>query len=280
MNDDDLRRLLLNSLSDRRMPEDARARLFSRLRRRPWRWAAGAVAAAAVVVVAGASFLLRPGPALPAKVRVAFDHHVQSDVKEHAISSATALEVSERVRDAIGREVQVPGLQDAGFPQRQGGRCSATGDAHVIYQNSWNRLSCFIFEADALPDVGERIADRGVEGTVFRRGHTSGVAVREGGVVKLWVADLRPEQVAAIAFDAEQKRYQLKTAVFAVTSEANRRPVETILAGTPGVEQVQRAPDKAECVVLYDPRRISREEMAAVLIRSDMDVTPMGGGND
>jgi hypothetical protein len=199
---------------------------------------------------------------------------------EHAISSATAVEVSERVRDAIGREVQLPGLQDAGFPQRQAGRCSATGNAaHVVYQNSWNKLSCFIFEADALRAGGERIADRGVEGTVFRRGHTSGVAVREGGIVKLWVADLRPEQVAAIAFDAEQKRYQVKTAVFAVGTEANVRPVQTILTSTPGVEHVHLASDKGECVVRYDPRRVSPEEIAAVLIRSDMDVTPMGGGD-
>lgn len=280
MNDDELRRLLQNALSGRRLAEPLRSRILARIGgRRPLRWLAAGLVAAALLVAVGVVGLQHPR-GLPPAIETAFRGHEQGKVEEHGVASDTAREITQKIKDATGREIQLPGLRDAGFGQLKAHRCEVTGTAHVIYANSWNKLSCFIFEADHFPLTGgDRFKEGAVDGFSFRKGSLSAVAVREGGIVKLWVSDLKPEQLALIAVDAEQKRYQLKTTVLTAVNEAIFRPMGAMVMGINGVEDVELEPSKRQASVRFDPRRVSAEEIVAVLALSDMDVhwTPEEG---
>ncbi len=272
MNDDELKRLLQNALAGRRLSDRARARLLGRLRRRPWLIAAAGVAAAALLAAALVP-VLRPH-ALPAAIETSFRGHELGKVDKHGVASDTAKEIRQKIKDATGREIQFPGLRDAGFPQLEAHCCAETGTAHVIYANSWNKLSCFIFEAEKFPfGGGDRLKEAGVDGTSYRKGSMTAVAVREGGIVKLWVSDLRPEQLVAIAVDAEQKRYQLKTTVLTATSEAILKPLAAAIMGISGVEDVETEPSKMQTNVRFDPRRVSTGDIVAYLALNDMDVS-------
>ncbi len=276
MNDDELKRLLQNSLAGRRAPDEVKARVLGRLRRPPvLGLALAGVAAAAVVLVAGAAarVLFKPAPGLPEHVQQAFTQHAFSDVKEHAIVSATIRDITATLREVTGREVQLPGLRDAGFTQLEAHHCEGTRTAHVVFQNSWNKLSCFIYEAEKFPlERGERLAQSSGEAYVFTDGQTSGVAVREGGIVKFWVSDLRSQQVAAIAIDAEQKRYTLRTTVLAAETPVVFGPMGDLLTAMPGVEDVQVVQEESECHIRFDPRRVTTDEILRVFQQHDFEV--------
>jgi hypothetical protein len=276
MNDDELRRFLQNALGGRRMPDDARDRILSG-RRRPsaiLRWASFA-SAAALLVAAAAWVLVRSRASLPSAVEVAFEGHARSEAYRHAVASSTPREIASTLSDATGRAVELPALRDHGFVQLEAHRCADTGTAHVIYANSWLKLSCFLYEAAQFPRAaGERLANQLVDGTTFVKGKTSAVAIREGGVVKLWVSDLRLEQLAAIAVDAEQKRYQMATTVLSIPDDATARPMGAVLSGMPGVEEVQVEEERREFHVKYDPRSLTLDEIVAVLQTSGIEASP------
>lgn len=273
MTDDELKRLLQNGLGSRRLSDGQRARLLSRLQgRRPW---AGIAAIAAVALLAVGALVLAPRPsALPAVIETVFRGHEQGKVEKHAVASDTVKEITQKIKDATNREIQLPGLRDAGFGQLEAHGCAETGTAHVIYANSWNKLSCFIFEADRFPlRGGKSLNDRGVEGYSFQKGSMTAIAVKEGGIVKVWVSDLRTDQLTAIAVDAEQKRYQLKTTVLTASNEAIFKPMGAAVMGITGVEDVEMEPSKHQANVRFDPRRVTAEEIVAKLALSDMDVS-------
>ncbi len=273
MNDDDLRRMLRDVLVDRRAPEDVKARLVARLRRRPAGWMAAAAAAAAVLAALGVLALGGRGSP-PAAVAAAMELHLRSDASGHAASAATSREVSGIVGDVLDRDVELPGLRDAGLAALEVHRCAPTGAAHVIYANSWLKLSCFILPADRVPlSGGARLSQGAVEGTLYTKGRAAALAVRDGGLMKLWVADLRPEQLAAIAFDAESKRGRLKTAVLRMPGEAVR-PAGAILMNTPGVEDCRAEPAGEQVSVVFDHRRVSVDEIAAVLVLNGIQALP------
>jgi len=273
MNDDELKRLLQNALEGRRLPDAQRSRILDRMRgRRRVNRAVLSLAAAVLVVVAGALILARHSE-LPPAIEAAFLGHEQGKVDEHGVASDTSREITQKIKDATGRDMQLPGLRDAGFGQLKAHRCAVTGTAHVIYANSWNKLSCFIFEADRFPlSGGDRLKDGAIDAYSFRKGSLTAVAVREGGIVKLWVSDLKPAQLASIAVDAEQKRYQLKTTVLTAFNEAIFKPMGAALMGINGVEDVEMERSKMQASVRFDPRRVSAEEIVAVLALSDMEV--------
>src|SRR5438045_3255904 len=119
-------------------------------------------------------------------------------------------------------------------------RCEATGWAHVIYANSWLKVSCFILDSDALDLTGgTALTVPGIDAHSFAREQFSVVAIRESGLAKIWVADLRPEHLASIAVDAEQKRHQLQTTVLSVTDRGMTRQVGAMLQSIPSVEDTQ-----------------------------------------
>ena len=277
MNDDEMRRLLQNALGGRVLPEGLRSRLIGRFRGRlPWRGAVAVAAAglAAALLVAVGVTVFPARPALPAAIETAFLGHEQGKVEEHGVASDTSREITQKIKDATGREILLPGLRDAGFGQLKAHRCAVTGTAHVIYANSWTKLSCFIFDAAKFPLTGgERLREGSVDGFSFRKGSLTAVAVREGGIVKLWVSELKPEQLASIAVDAEQKRYQLKTTVLTALNEAIFRPMGAAVMGINGVEDVEMEPSTRQASVRFDPRRVSAAEIVAVLALNDMDVT-------
>ncbi len=274
MKDEDLKRLLRNSLEGRRAPADARARILSGFRRRlDRRWLPSAAVAASLLVAA----LLAPAlsapfageAALPRTLAQAFDLHSQSGVDRHASQAATRHESAQVILDAIGRPVELPGLRDAGYWQLEAHRCD--GMAHVIYANSWKKLSCFILDAaGAMFQGGRRLADPTVEGSLFTKGETSIVAIREGGVLKIWVSALPPRDLEFIAVDAEHKRYQfMKLPLMA--DVVDPRPMGAVLMGIPGVEDVQLLPDRQRAVVRYDHRRVTGEEIEATLAVNGID---------
>src|SRR6185295_1181053 len=144
MNDEELRKLLQNSLAGRRAPSEVRERIVSALRPRRRLWiaavSAGLAAAAAVVV---AILLALPRPAKPnPTIERAIDLHVQipRGMLGHGASSATPREITETVSQANGRDIEVPGLRDGGFTQLQAHCCQETGWAHVVYANSWLKV--------------------------------------------------------------------------------------------------------------------------------------------
>ena len=278
MNDDDLRKLLRNSLGGRQTPAEVRERLLQVLRPRS-RWALGSLAAA-VLLACGASLLVlsreaRPNPSIAR----AIEQHMQSRVHGHAASTFTPREVAQTVSEVSGREIPIPGLRDGGFTQMEAHRCEATGWAHVVYANSWLKVSCFILDAGQL-DVagGVRVAEPGIDAYTFSQGTFWAVAVREVGLAKIWVADLRPEHLVSIAIDAEQKRHQLQTTVLSLSDRGVAKQMGAMLQSTPGIEDFQVEPTKPEAVVKFDRRRVTLDEISALLATNGFAVIPHDGG--
>lgn len=276
MNDDELRKLLRHSLAGRQAPAEVRERILQvlRPRRRILAWAAAA--AAVVLAIGAAAFLSSPRAAKPnATIARAIEQHMQSPVYGHAASTATPREVAQTVSEASGRDIHLPGMRDGGFTQMQAHRCEATGWAHVVYANSWLKVSCFILDAGQL-DVagGARLDEPGIEAYTFANQTFSAVAVRESGLAKIWVGDLRPEHLASIAVDAEQKRHQLQTTVLSVADKGIGKQLGAMLQSTPGVEDVHLEPAKQEAVVRFDRRRVTLDEIAALLVTNGFAASP------
>src|SRR5207302_8353926 len=121
----------------------------------------------------------------------AIEQHIESPVFGHASSSATPREVAQTVSEASGREVHMPGLRDGGFTQMQAHRCEATGWSHVVYANSWLKVSCFILDADGLDlSGGTVLAVPGIDAHSFVQDRYAVVAVRESGLAKALEARL------------------------------------------------------------------------------------------
>jgi hypothetical protein len=276
MNDDELRKMLQNALAGRRAPTEVRERILSALRPRR-RVVLYVAAAAAAILVAAGVLVLRPRPAerLSPTVARAVEQHIQSPVFGHAAASATPREIAQTVSEASGRDIQMPGLRDGGFTQIQAHRCEATGWAHVIYANSWLKVSCFIMDSEGLDLAGgSALALPGIDARSYVRDQVSVVAVRECGLAKIWVADLRPEQLATIAVDAEQKRHQLQTTVLSVTDRAMARQVGAMLQSIPSVEDAQVDTTRQEATVKFDRRRVTVEEIYALLATNGFGASP------
>ena len=102
------------------------------------------------------------------------------------------------------------------------------------------------------------------------------MAIREGGLTKLWVADLRPEQLVKIAVDAEQKRHLVQKTVFRVPHHpCVARPMEAILLKTPGIEHVTLNEKTEQAQIWYDKRRVSLDQITAMLILNGIEAHPM-----
>ena len=273
MNDDELRKLLRNSLGGRAAPAQVRERLLQVLRRRP-RWPLWAAAAGVLLGMGALLGMPRAVPPNPTIAR-AIEQHIQSPVYGHAASTATPREVAQTVSEVSGRDIHIPGLRDGGFTQMQAHCCEATGWAHVIYANSWLKVSCFILDAGQL-DVtgGARISEPGIEAYTFSHQTFSAVAVRESGLAKIWVGDLRPQQLVSIAVDAEQKRHQLQTTVLSVSDRGVAKQMGAMLQSTPGIEDFQVEPTRQEAVVRFDRRRVTLDEIAALLVTNGFAASP------
>lgn len=277
MNDDDLRRLLRNSLTNRRAPEGAweRARAAlagrSRLRLRP---IFGLAAAVALLVVGAAGTWRRAAPepsGLPDVIAAAMERHEDSDAPGHGVQALSPREMAARMQETSGFSIELPGLRDAGFDALEQHRCQGSDWNHVIYKNSWTRLSCFVL-ADARLELtgGDRSVEDGVERVLYTRGETAAVAVRHGKVVKVWVSDLRPRQLARIAVDVELKRNTMMTVVISGVEAQIARAFETLIRSIPGVEDVRVDAAKREGYVMFDPRRVSDAEIGAVAVLNGM----------
>jgi hypothetical protein len=279
MNDDALRRLLRNSLLGRRTPADHRERLLARLTGAPRRPLALTLAAAAAILTAAALKLAFPRTpeAVPAPVKV--PAAIAAAVEQHVGTSETITkapplaprELIEQVREQSGFVVDLPGLRDAGYEAREVHRCLDKGFAHVIYANTWSKLSCFLFEEGRLSglEAGEALADGA--GRQFTVGDVSAVAVKDGSIVKVWISELRPGQLGAIALDAERKRDALQTTVLAGVKGADPRAVETLLQGIHGVEFVSMGASSRKVVIQYDGRQVSEEAIGAVASMNGLD---------
>jgi hypothetical protein len=282
MNDEEMRRLLQNSLSGRRAPTEVRERIVSALRPRRRLWIASSAAAVIAVAVALGALLspTRATVRFNPVIERAIEQHIQSPVFGHAASSATPREVAQTVSEASGRDIQIPGLRDGGFTQMQAHRCEATGWAHVIYANSWLKVSCFLLDADALDlSGGTPLAVAGVDAYSFAQDRYSVVAVRESGLAKIWVADLRSQQLSSIAVDAELKRHQLQTTVLSVIDHGMAKQVGAMLQNFPGIEDYQMEISKQEAYVKYDRRRVTPEEIYALLATNAFAASPRDWDN-
>lgn len=279
MNDDELRKLLRHSLEGRRAPAQVRERILQILRPRRLRVLAWA-AAAAVLMAAGAALALLPRPArLNGTISRAIEQHMQSPVYGHAASTATPREIAQTVSEVSGRDIHLPGLRDGGFTQMQAHRCESTGWAHVLYANSWLKVSCFVLDARQLDVAGGVPVDLpGIDAYTFVQESFSAVAVRESGLAKIWVGDLRPEQLASIAVDAEQKRHQLQTTVLSVADKGIARQLGAMLQSTPGIEDYHLEPTKQEAVVKFDRRRLTLDEIAALIVTNGFAASPVEWG--
>lgn len=281
MNDEELRKLLQNSLSGRRAPTEVRERIVGALRPRRRLWIASAAAAALVVAVAVGT-VLTPSRAVRFNpvIERAIEQHMQSPVFGHAASSATPREVAQTVSEASGRDIQIPGLRDGGFTQMQAHRCEATGWAHVIYANSWLKVSCFLLDSEGLDlSGGTPLAIPGIDAYSFAQDRFAVVAVRESGLAKLWVGDLRVQHLASIAVDAELKRHQLQTTVLSVIDHGMAKQVGAMLQSIPGVEDIHMEPSKQEAYVKFDRRRVTPEEIYALLATNAFVASPRDWDN-
>lgn len=255
MNDDGLRRLLRNSLLGRKAPAGLWERVSSRLSGAPRRpLALTLLALAAILFAAGLKLALRStpdapaAPELPAWIAAAVEQHRGLDGSYAKMPSLASREISERVKEQSGEFVDLPGLREAGFEPREVHRCLEKGFAHVIYANTWSRLSCFLFEEGQAPPANVRH---------FSSGDISVVAVKDGAHLKLWVSELRSSQLAAIALYAETQRDRIKTTDLDVVKGPSPRTVETVLMGMPGVHDV-RVEAKKVCVE-FDERQTSED---------------------
>lgn len=274
MNDEELRKLLQNSLAGRRTPAEVRERIVSALRPRRRFWFASVMAAGVALAVTVALAAPRAAKVNPVIDR-AIEQHIQSPVIGHAATSATVREVAQTVSEASGREIQMPGLRDGGFTQMQAHRCEVTSWAHVIYANSWLKVSCFLLESDSLDlSGGTPLAVPGIDAYSFARDRFTVVAVRESGLAKIWVGDLRVQHLASIAVDAELKRHQLQTTVLSVNDRGMTKQVGAMLQSIPGVEDIQMEPSKLEAYVKFDRRRVTPEEIYALLVTNSFGASP------
>jgi len=280
MNDEELRKLLQNSLGGRRAPAEVRERILHGLHpRRRLRLVLAAAAAAALVATVLAFLTTARTPRPNATIARAIDQHMKSTVFGHAASTATPREVAQTVSEASGREIHMSALRDGGFTQMQAHRCEATGWSHVVYANTWLKVSCFILDAGALDlSGGVPLGEPGIDAYAFSQDDFSVVAVRESGLAKIWVADLRPEHLASIAVDSEQKRHQLQSTVFSVADHGSAKRMGAMLQSTPGVEDFQVEPSNLEAVVKYDRRRVTLEEIAALLVTNGFSASPREWG--
>lgn len=261
MNDESLRRLLRNSLLGRKAPEGLWARVSARLRGAPRRpLALTLAAAAAILAAAGLKLALRPSadvpapaPAaavpLPAWIAAAVEQHRGLDGSYTKMPPLAPRELTERVKDQSGQFVDLPGLREAGFEPREVHRCLEKGFAHVIYANTWSKLSCFLFEEEKARLGGAQ---------AFTSGEVSVVAVKDGPYLKLWVAELRSSQLSAIALDAEQRRDRMQTTELNVVKGPAPRAVEALLLGMQGVNDVRIEAGKKVCVE-YDAQQTSED---------------------
>lgn len=241
MNDDALKRLLRNSLLGRRAPSGLWDRVSARLSGAPRRpLALTLFAFAAILTAAGLKLALRSTPELPvppvlveaaqmpAWMAAAVEQHRGLDSSYTKMPPLTTRELTERVRDQSKEIVDLPSLREAGFEPREAHSCLEMGFAHVIYANTWSKLSCFVFHEDKAPMSGVR---------QFTSNEFSVIAVDDGPHLKLWVSDLRPSQIAAIARDAQEKKNRMETTELKLVSAP--RIVETVLMGMPGVTDVR-----------------------------------------
>jgi hypothetical protein len=270
MNDDSLRRLLRNSLLGRRAPPGLRERVRARHAAAPRRPQALTLAAAAAILTAAALKMAFPRAApavpaaapLPAAIVAAVDQHVGTSDSITKVPPLAPWELIEQLRDQSGFVVDLPGLRDAGYEPREVHRCLEKGFAHVIYANTWSKLSCFLFEEGRTSiDGGDSLP--GGTGSVFTVGDMSAVVVKDGTFIKVWVSELRSSHLAAIALDAERKRDSMKTTVLAGVKGADPRAVQTLLQGIPGVEFVTVGTSNHEVVVQFDERQVSPEAIGA-----------------
>lgn len=280
MNDEELRKLLQNSLAGRRAPSEVRERILSTLRPRRRLWLAVAASVAILVAAAALSTKLKRPDAVNPTIARAIEQHLQSPIFGHAAASATPREVAQMVSEVRGCEIQMPGLRDGGFTQMQVHRCEETGWAHVIYANSWLKVSCFILDPDGF-DIsgGDAIAVPGIDARSFVQDRYSVVAVRECGLAKIWVADLRPEHLASIAVDAQQKPNQLQTTVISVPDKGMTRQVGAWLQSIPSVEDAQVDSTRQEATVKFDRRRVTVEEIYALLATNGFSASPRDWGH-
>lgn len=274
MNDDELRKLLQNSLGGRRAPTEVRESIVNALRPRR-RLRLAAAAAAALVAIAAVAILLAPRQApLNVTIARAIDLHMESPVG-HPSDSDTPREVAQMVSEASGHDIQMPGLRDGGFTRMKAHRCEATGWAHVVYGNSWLKVSCFLLDATGLDfSSGIPMAAPGVDAHSFTKDGLSVVAILDGSLAKIWVADLKPGNLAAIAVDAEQKRHQLQTTALALNDRFIAKQLGVLCSIAPGVEEIQVEPSKQEAYVKFDRRRVTLEEIAALLATNGFAASP------
>ena len=269
MNDDALRRLLRNSLQGRRAPAGLAERVIARLSAAPRRPLALTLAAAAAILTAAALKMAYPrsdaAPAapVPASVAAAVEQHKGTSDVFCKVPALAPRELLEKVREESGFFVDLPGLRDAGYEPREVHRCLEKGFAHVIYANSWSKLSCFLFEEGlAAIEGGEALPD--AAGRVFTVGDVSAVVVKDGSLVKVWVSELKSAHLASIAMDAEHKRDSMKTTVLAGVKGKDARTVEAVLRGIRGVEYVTVEPSKSEAYVQFDERQVSPDVIGAL----------------
>jgi hypothetical protein len=281
MNDEELRKLLQNSLSGRHAPTEVRERIVSALRPRRRLWIASAAAAALLLAVGIGALLTSPRAVrFNPVIERAIEQHIQTSVFGHAATSATPREVAQTVSEASGRDIQIPGLRDGGFTQMQAHRCEGTGWAHVIYANSWLKVSCFLLDAEGLDlSGGAPLAVPGIDAYSFAQDRYSVVAVRESGLAKIWVADLRSQHLSSIAVDAELKRHQLQTTVLSVIDDGMAKQVGAMLQNFPGIEDYQMELSKQEAYVKYDRRRVTPEEIYVLLATNAFAAAPRDWDN-
>jgi hypothetical protein len=277
MNDDELKRLLQGTLSSRRLPAELRERLLLGLRRRHRQgWLA--MAAAALLVTLLSAALLVPGESTVSPfLRDAVKHHREARTFGH--SDLSSRELTRMVEEACGREIELPSLRDGGFVRLQAHGCENMGGAHVVYANSWLTVSCFVVPSDRQGlDGGRMIETSGVQARVFDVEDCSVVVVRTGTLSKVWVADLKPAQLSTIAMDTELKKFELKTTVFTVTDTSLSGPLGVALRNTPGVEDVQLEDSRHEAYIRYDRRRVTPDDLAAMMVLNGFPAGPREWG--
>ena len=282
MNDDELRKLLRNSLTGRRAPDSVRAGVFAALAgRRPVRsFALLAFAAAAILCAVGLKLAARArANDLPPAVVEAMARHQEPPPAIHGAQALQRGEISDKIQRQSGLSVEMPILRDAGFHALEAHTCDGFGAQHVIYANSFTKLSCFILEASRVDlSRGRRVEEVGVEAFGFARGDTSVVAIREGGLVKLWVSDLRERHLCDIAVDVERKRNKVKTLVLGGVKEAAVKAAEQVFRAIPGVQDVKVESGKAR--LLIDPDRVTEFEIGAVAVETGVADWPTPAGGD
>ena len=87
------------------------------------------------------------------------------------------------------------------------------------------------------------------------------------------------QHLASIAVDAELKRHQLQTTVLSVIDHGMAKQVGAMLQSIPGVEDIQMEPSKQEAYVKFDRRRVTPEEIYALLATNSFAASPRDWDN-